>query len=56
MKVKELIEALKEVNPEAKVVIQDKFDWAEGELLVVEIDPTTEKESSSLVKLIGDFN
>lgn len=56
MKVKELLEQLKGVNPEADVLLREVGDWEQTALLSVETDPTTEKELTGLVMLWGDFS
>lgn len=56
MKIKELIEKLQTLNPDAKVLLRDQFDDAEASNIRIETDPTTTPKDSTLVMIWGDFN
>ena len=56
MTVKELINKLSKMNPDAKVLLRDHFDDAEGEVDYVESDPNAPPETTEMVMIWGDFN
>ena len=58
MKVKELIEQLSKVNPEAKVLLRDQLELTQADDIWVETDPDSAKTpmTTELVMIWGEFN
>lgn len=56
MKACELIAELAKCNPEAEIVLRDKFDDAEGRVVSIETDPAATPATTSMVMVWGDFN
>ena len=56
MSVKELIDKLSKMNPDAIVLLRDHFDDAEGEVDYVDSDPSATPETTEMVMIWGDFN